>query len=598
MKVKNCLVALCLALLLASITSCGAKKQAKNQGNSEAPPVAEASASQAPSQPPQLPVRYQSTGFVAANETASDTLGEKSDEYQIKVGATIKSSGGLMPLENILNRLANLKGMTVSWASDVNQYAQVNVNIAAEDNFFKAIENLLRQVDFFHEVKGKTIYVRNKDTKVYQMGVPSMKGEYTTTVGGNFLSARSSTSGSEGNVKIKSDGNKFDIWDNVENNLKIILAVVDEGAKFAAEESAKTESDREAIAKNAMLSDANTVNIKGGNVGKSGDSNIDDKKSLDSKKESTKQFKFSNRQSSRDGEYFVIDKSIGLVTVTAKPVNLQRVDEYINRLKKELFRQISIEAKIIEVLLTDNSKIGLDWGSVLKNFPINSTVTFGNNGQVYPSVSQPDGGALANTFVSRITLSTPNTFSILLNALNAQGDTHVLANPKLTVLNGQPALISVGKDIAYVKKTSKTTTVSAGVSTDTFTAEPDNVVQGIALGVMASILDDKKVILHLTPITTDLEDLDSNGSIKMTSIGNGAIELGLPKVRIREMSTMVQVEDGEMLIIGGLIDSTDTKTGSFAPGLGSIPVIKYLFGVEEKNMQKRELVILLTPKII
>jgi len=344
-----------------------------------------------------------------------------------------------------------------------------------------------------------------------------------------------------------------------------------------------------------MLSDANTVNIRGSNGGKSGDASINDKKSVEGKKESATGFKFSNRQTSRDGEYFVIDKSIGLVTVTAKPVNLKRVDEYITRLKKELFRQIAIEAKIIEVLLTDNSKIGLDWSNILKDFSIKGTTSFGANGQVYPHQAGTD--SYASTFVSRVVVPSLN-FNILLNALNAQGDTHVLANPKLTVLNGQPALISVGKDIAYVKKTSKTTSISAGVSTDTYTAEPDNVVQGIALGVMASILDDKRVILHLTPITTDLEDLDSNGSIKMVSIGGGAIELGLPKVRIREMSTMVQVEDGEMLIIGGLIDSTETKSGSFAPGLGSIPVVKYLFGVEEKTLQKRELVILLTPKIL
>jgi general secretion pathway protein D/MSHA biogenesis protein MshL len=84
----------------------------------------------------------------------------------------------------------------------------------------------------------------------------------------------------------------------------------------------------------------------------------------------------------------------------------------------------------------------------------------------------------------------------------------------------------------------------------------------------------------------------------MTSVGDGSISLGLPQVRIREMSTMVQVEDGEMLIIGGLIDSTETKNGNSVPGLGNIPVIKYLFGTEEKKLQKRELVILLTPKII
>ncbi len=110
--------------------------------------------------------------------------------------------------------------------------------------------------------------------------------------------------------------------------------------------------------------------------------------------------------------------------------------------------------------------------------------------------------------------------------------------------------------------------------------------------------DGKKIILHLTPITTDVEDLDSNGNIKMTSFGEDALQLGLPKVKVRQMSTMVEVENGEMLVIGGLIDSAEGKTGSFAPGVGSIPIVRYLFGVEEKTMQKRELVILLTPRII
>jgi general secretion pathway protein D/MSHA biogenesis protein MshL len=454
----------------------------------------------------------------------------------------------------------------------------VSVNISADDDFFDAIKNLLRQVDHFYEVKGKTILIKDKDTKTYQVGVPSMKGEYTSAVGGNFLAARASSAGTEGNVKIKSDGNKFDVWDNIEKNLNIILAIVEEGEKFVAEEAAKVQSAREASGKNTDLGEGH-ITATQKNQNRDVDTNLNDKKTTEGSKESSRQFKFSNRHTSTSGEYFVIDKSIGLITVTAKPVNMKRVDEYINRLKKELFRQISLEAKIIEVILTDNSKIGLDWSNVLKNFRGTVTTNFGTDN------------------LPHFTLAVPS-FSVLLNALNEQGDTRVLANPKLTVLNGQPALISVGQDIAYVKKVTKTTTVSATGNQDTFTAEPDNVVAGIALGVMASILDDKKVILHLTPITTDLQDLDENGSIKMTPIGDGTISLGLPKVRIRQMSTMVQVEDGEMLVIGGLIDSSEAKNGSFAPGFGSLPVVKYLFGVEEKTLLKRELVILLTPKII
>lgn len=243
----------------------------------------------------------------------------------------------------------------------------------------------------------------------------------------------------------------------------------------------------------------------------------------------------------------------------------------------------------------------MDWSQILKNFSITGTTFFGTSGfgteetgtdgQVYPWVETKGDVESPTRFVSKVTMN-PLNFTVLLNALNEQGDTHVLANPKLTVMNGQPALLSVGKDIAYIKTVTKD--VDSDNNETTYTAEVDNVVQGVALGVMASVLDNKKIILHLTPITTNLE----GDEIPYRTFGDEGLEVGLPRVNIRQMSTMVEVEDGEMLIIGGLIDSVEGKTGSFAPIVGSIPVIKYLFGVEEKRMEKRELVILLAPKII
>jgi len=195
-----------------------------------------------------------------------------------------------------------------------------------------------------------------------------------------------------------------------------------------------------------------------------------------------------------------------------------------------------------------------------------------------------------DSFIYRISMAAV-PFTVMLNALNEQGDATVLSNPKLTVLNGQPALISVGKDVAYIKEISSDVNNETG--TVTYTAETDSVVEGVSFGVMASIIDDNSVIMHLTPITTDLV----NDTIPYREFGDG-LQVGLPQVQIREMSTMVQVNNGEMLIIGGLIDSIEAKTGEFAPVVGNIPFLRYLFGVEEKKMEKRELVILLTPKII
>lgn len=510
----------------------------------------------------QLPVRYQKPGFITADDQVDENLGEDPEEFKIIVGANISSTRGPQPLWDILKRLANLKGMSVSWSSDVDQDVLVDVNINADDNFYEAIDNLLRQVDYFHEVNGNTIIVKYKETKKFYISVPYMKGTYTSTVGGNYLTNREAASGTEGTVKITSDANNFDVWDNIATNLDIILQ--------QWRTTAETLAAAAPTAENADGGQTATTVVH------------------------------ATRQRAAGDAYYTIDRSVGLVTVTAPQPLLEKVESYLTGLKKELFRQVIIEAKIIEVYLQDNSRIGLDWSQVLKNFSVTGLVRFGgspdnpNDGQVYPwnSAIDPATGDPFTRFVSKVMLS-PANFTVMLNALNEQGDATVLSNPKITVLNGQPAMISVGTDIAYIKSVSKTTEGTGTSSTSTFSSEVDNVVEGVALGVLASIVDDDSVILHLTPITTNLVDKE----IEYRQFGDG-LEVGLPKVNVREMSTMVQVNNGEMLIIGGLIDSVEGKSGEFAPVLGDIPLIKYLFGVEDKRKEKRELVILLTPRVI
>ncbi len=572
MRLNRSILASCLAtLLLVTIAGCGNKQQTRAAEEKAAPATLEKQVqAQQAKKPVQLPVRYQNPTFIAPNENADSTLGED-EEYTLKVGANISSTRGPQPLWDILKRLARLKGMSVSWASDVDQNVLVDVNISADDDFFKAIDNLLRQVDYFHEVQGNTIVVKYKETKKFYISVPYMKGSYTTTVGGNYLTNRDAANGTEGTVKITSDDNAFDVWENIQANLDTIMQ------QWATRE---------------------TTSAGDTTTGETGGDNQADTQAAEA---TTPQ---ATRRIAQGQSYYTIDRSIGLVTVTAPRPLLKKIDYYLSNLKKELYRQVMIEAKIIEVYLQDNSKIGLDWSSVLKNFNISGTVTFGGlGGQVYPTQKKsiwPDETTFKASegddvipFVSKVALA-PANFSVMLNALNEQGDAHVLSNPKITVLNGQPAIISVGKDIAYIKTVTKN--IDSGTnnsSSITYTAEVDNVVEGIALGVMASIIDDNSVILHLTPVTTDLLD----DKIEYRQFGDG-LEVGLPRVGIREMSTMVEVDNGEMLIIGGLIDKVEGKQGKFAPVVGDIPLIKYLFGYEEKRMEKRELVILLTPKII
>lgn len=553
-----------LSAVILMLTVACAKQESTAPANEAkaAPEPAAAETKQA--DPVQLPVRYQIPSYYAQDEQASDMLEEDSDEYEIKVGANITSTKGPQPLWDILKRLANLKGMNVSWSSDVDRNVLVDVDISADEGFFSAIDNMLRQVDYFHEVQGNTIIVKYRETGQYHIAIPFMKGDYTSTVGGNYLTDRDAATGTEGTVKVKSADNKYDVRENITSNLDLIMQEWRTQKTEQEETIAKEETtDTAAQASEAKVQQA-------------------------------------TRRISLGQSYYTVDKNIGLITVSAPRPLLEKIEYYINTLKKELYRQVVIEAKIIEVFLQDNSKIGIDWSLVLKDFNLSGLVEFGTGGllgQVWPwnppDESKPNANYPAtypDSFIYRVSLSAV-PFTAILNALNEQGDATVLSNPKLTVLNGQPAVISVGKDVAYIKEVSSD--VNNDTGTVTYTAETDSVVEGIAFGVLASIIDEDSVVLHLTPVTTDLV----NDVIEYREFGLG-LQVGLPQIQIREMSTMVQVNNGEMLIIGGLIDSIEVKDSAFAPIVGNIPLVRYLFGVEEKRMEKRELVILLTPKII
>jgi len=545
------------AFLLVFIASCAKKNSAVPAG--EASPAAASTADVKQPFPAQLPVRFQKPSYLIQGNEEQDNLAD-SGEYEIKVGANITSTKGPQPLWDILKRLANLKGMSVSWASDVDQNVLVDVDISADDNFFDAIDNLLRQVDYYHVVKDNAIIVKYRETRRFQISIPNMKGSYKTNVGGNFLTGREAAKGTEGTVQVTSDDNKFDLWKNIATNLDTIM-----------QEWRTTQTEQ-----NQTITKKETT----GDTGETG--------------KTEGQVNQATRRIALGNSYYTIDNSVGLITVTAPRPLLNKVAFYLQKLKKELYRQVIIEAKIIEVSLKDNSRIGIDWSKVLQDFTINGTVDFGDSGQVWPWVPATGDGESPTRFVTKVSLESKG-FSAMLNALNEQGNTKVLSNPKLTVLNGQPAVLSVGKDITYIKKVSSSISGTTA-TTVTYTVETDSVVEGISLGVMASIVDNNTVILHLTPITTNLlEDPIYNETI---GGGDNAIKIGLPKVRVREMSTMVQVRSGEMLIIGGLIDQVKNNNSKFAPVIGNIPILKYLFGVKDKQLQRRELVILLTPRII
>lgn len=565
---KFCVISSSLLLLTLSLSSCSNNTQHQEQKSNLAQEtvqsVAKTETIAAPALPLSLPVKYQTAAYVVDKDD-SDNI-SIAEESKLKVGARITSTRGPQPLWDIIKRLASLKRMNVSWASDVDKNVLVDVDINANDDFYTALDNMLRQVDYFHEMNDNTIVIKFKETRQFQIAMPFTKQDYSTGTGGNLLGNIEGSNNVDGTINLSSKGNEFDIWDNIKLNLDTIMQIW----TFRREGETVKEG---------------TGEIKDKAVAKEGSRSYSGKKEVAALSESSDESTTSTAQSSGDvtgGEgYYLIDKPVGLITVTAPRPILEKVDAYITTLKKSLYQQISIEAKIIEVQLDDTSSIGINWSEVLKDFNINGLIEFGANGVIHPGSGQ---------FISRISLA-DKSFTVLLNALNEQGDTKILSNPRISVMNGQPALITVGKNVTYVDS------IESERDSDTnevnFTVNTERILSGIGMGLTATILGNNEIIMNLVPITSELEE-----PIELLPVGNEGGVVGLPVINVREMSTTVKVKDGEMLVIGGLISETKDKRGEFAPVLGDIPGLRYFFGFERKDHLKRELIILLRPQII
>ncbi|WP_300462054.1 hypothetical protein [Desulfobacula sp.] len=251
--------------------------------------------------------------------------------------------------------------------------------------------------------------------------------------------------------------------------------------------------------------------------------------------------------------------------------NVQKIERVLNFLDA-VPKQVLIEARILEVTLTDDMSYGVDWKSIWGD------VNMATNG--FSSAILPDGpntspvglvgkGGFANLF-SRV--GSDHYISMAIDALKEKTTVNTVSTPKILAINGRSARVQVGGQQGY-----KVTTSNQGISTES--------VQFINTGV----------ILEITPHI----DQDNNILLNvMPTINTAKLENDIPVVSSTSVSTWLVARDGETIFIGGLIEDIDTHTRQQVPILGDIPLLGNLFGRTVTNKAKSELVVLITPRII
>jgi len=286
-----------------------------------------------------------------------------------------------------------------------------------------------------------------------------------------------------------------------------------------------------------------------------------------------------------DGRSVIISPQAGLVTVRGLPAEITAVKKFINDTETHLHRQVIIEAKIMEVTLNDEYQQGVRWNEVLGSLG-STDLTFSTSGKITGNaISGKVGGATSLSFSGA-------DFSGVIDLLQTQGNVQVLSSPRITATNNQKAVIKVGEDEYFVTDVSSTTTTGTSTTT-TPEVELTPFFSGIALDVTPQIDKDGNVILHVHPSVTLTAEQN-----KIIQLGGQELILPLAQSRVRESDTIIRAKSGEIVVIGGLIETYQTDQESKTPLLGDIPLLGGLFKSVSEVTQKRELIILLKPVVI
>ncbi|TVO91555.1 MULTISPECIES: pilus (MSHA type) biogenesis protein MshL [Shewanella] len=291
---------------------------------------------------------------------------------------------------------------------------------------------------------------------------------------------------------------------------------------------------------------------------------------------------------SGDGRSVVVTPQAGLVTVRANPDELRQIRSFLSTAESHLQRQVILEAKILEVTLSDGYQQGIQWQDVLGSALAdgNTKVNFGTSeGSFGDQITEAIGG------VTSLSLNGTD-FTAMITLLDTQGDVDVLSSPRVTASNNQKAVIKVGRDEYFVTDVSSTTVASTTPVTSP-EVELTPFFSGIALDVTPQIDKDGSVLLHVHPSVTDVKE--QNKSIK---ISDSSLDLPLAQSEIRESDTVIKALSGDVVVIGGLMKSENTEVVSKVPLLGDIPFIGEAFTNRSKLKRKTELVILLKPTVV
>ena len=298
------------------------------------------------------------------------------------------------------------------------------------------------------------------------------------------------------------------------------------------------------------------------------------------------------------GGSVVVTPQVGIIVVRAMPNGLQAVRAYLERAQLMLRRQVILEAKVIEVTLKSGYEAGIQWNTFGQDSggsfkPIvdanGNVIAAGSDNSVAGAFDFGQAKQFFNPLDSKFNLYMSfSDFEAVIRMLETQGAVQVLSSPRISTVNNQKAVIKVGSDEYFVTNIS-TTTVTAGSAINTNDSpQLTPFFSGIALDVTPQISEEGEVILHIHPTVSEVTQQNK-------FIGGQSVPLAAST--IRESDSIVRAQSGQIIVIGGLMQTSSGDSDSGVPWLSHVPVLGYAFKQKQQSGVKSELVILLRPVV-
>src|SRR5712692_5998515 len=308
----------------------------------------------------------------------------------------------------------------------------------------------------------------------------------------------------------------------------------------------------------------------------------------------------------REAASVIINAEASLVVVRATSRQHEKIQEFLDQVLANAKRQVLIEATIAEVQLNNQYQQGIDW-SALRTRGLTTIsgnqISSGNvtTNPLFPpgiAVTAPSSLPSAPAFPNLLTLAVTRGTNIagVLQLLESFGNVRVLSSPKLSVLNNQTALLRVVDNIVYFNV--QVSIAAGNLNTNAVTATnttPVTVPVGFVMNVTPQISDNDTILLNVKPTTTRLIKFvnDPNPDLAKAGVLNQ-----VPRLRMREMESLIKVNSGQIAVLGGLIEDSVNDVEDTIPIINAIPFIGSLFSSRNRNNTKTELVVFLRPIVV